>query len=83
MGEDINPPYSADIFASIHFIIELDPVTAHGGDIKSKKDKWRNKNIYEQYGVPTVRLQPEDVLKEGGLAMAFKEMLSQLRQYQK
>jgi hypothetical protein len=81
MGEE--QQYIADIYASINFIIELDPVSAHGGDHRSIKDRWRNENLFKQYGIRTVRLQPEDVLKDSKLEMTFKEVLSQLREYDK
>ena len=83
MGEEINPPYSADIYASIEFIIELDPESTHGGDHRTKKDNWRNRNIFDQYGVRTVRIQPKDVLNDTNLELTFKEMLAQLREYEK
>ena len=83
MGEEINPPYSADIYASIEFIIELDPAESHGGDHRTKKDNWRSTNIFEQYGVKTVRLQPTDIIKDKNLELTFKEVLSQLRAYEK
>ena len=76
--------YTADIYASISFIIELDPPSVHKGDHKTKKDKNRDDDIYHSYGVKTVRLQPSDVLKRpNGLALAFKEILHQLKQYDK
>ena len=79
-----NKTYTADIYASIHFIIELDPPELHGGDHKTKKDKNRDDDILKAYGVKTVRLQPNDILKKPhGLALAFKEILHQLKQYPK
>jgi hypothetical protein len=83
MGEEINPPYKADIYASINFIIELDPVSSHGGDHRTRKDNWRNENLFKQYGIRTVRLQPDDILKDIKLETTFKEMLSQLKEYEK
>lgn len=82
-GRTIDPPYKADIYASIHFILELDPVSSHGGDHQTIKDNNRNKNIFEQYGIRTIRLQPIDVLNDKNLEMTFKEMLSQLKEYDK
>ena len=81
MGEE--QQYQADIYASINFIIELDPPSLHGGDHRTRKDKWRNENLYRQYGIRTVRIIPSDVLKDTNLEMTFKEMLAQLREYSK
>jgi hypothetical protein len=83
MGKTIEPPYKADIYASIQFIIELDPPESHQGDHRTVKDGWRNKNIYNQYGgLRTVRLQPSDVLKDAKLELTFKELLAQLKGYE-
>ena len=80
MGEPKD--FSADIYASINFIIELDPSSSHGGDHRSKIDKWRNENIYKQYGIRTIRLQPVDIIADKKtLVLTFKEMLSQLKAY--
>jgi hypothetical protein len=82
MGEKQTLPYRADIYARIEFIIELDPPSSHKGNRHSIKDKWRNENIYNRHRVPTVRLQPSDILKDPNLEMTFKEVLSQLKKYE-
>lgn len=83
MGEKQTLPYRADIYAHIEFIIELDPVSTHGGDHRTKKDNWRSTNIYNRHRIPTIRLQPSDILKDHKLETTFKEMLSQLREYER
>ena len=68
MGEEIWPPYEADMFLSKAFIIELDPQRnepykskGHGTRKKRIHDQWRDRNFKDQINIPTVRLIPEDV----------------------
>lgn len=62
-GDVVKPPYQSDILATKIFSIELDPVQIHGSKIKRGKDTKKDRTIYENRNVKTVRLIPRDVLK--------------------
>jgi hypothetical protein len=75
---EIWPPYQADIYLELRAIIELDPLESHKSKHQKTHDKWKDTNIWEQYGVRTVRLVPEDIIKDGGIDQAGKEIIHQL-----
>lgn len=69
MGEEIYPPYRADMVVTKMFIIELDPETSkkhkskgHGTRRRIIHDDWRDRNIRSQIKLKTVRLIPKDIL---------------------
>ena len=64
MGEEIYPPYEADMFLYQAFIIEFDSKKLHGTHKKRVHDQWRDKNFKDQIDVPTVRLISKDVNKQ-------------------
>ena len=64
MGNEIWPPYEADMFLYKVFIIELDSKKLHGTHKKIVHDQWRDKNFKKQINVPTVRLISKDVNKQ-------------------
>lgn len=78
VGEVIFPYYRADIVARTATIFELDPMELHGTRRHRNHDEWRDKNIYREYNIPTVRLDPIDILKMDD-RIIIKEIESQLR----
>ena len=54
--------YQADIVARKTIIVELDPMGLHGTATHRNKDHWRDKNIFREYQIPTVRLDPKNIL---------------------
>lgn len=69
MGEEIYPPYQADMILTKQFIIEFDPQSnkkykskGHGTKRRRIHDQWRDKNIKNQMNIKTVRLIPKDIL---------------------
>jgi hypothetical protein len=56
--------YQADIIVTKKFLIELDPYKLHDTHIHTVKDAWRDKNIYREYKIKTVRIDPNDVMKQ-------------------
>ena len=84
MGEEIYPPYRADMIVTKQFIIELDPETSkigkskgHGTRRRHIHDQWRDRNVRDQIKLKTVRLKPEDVLT-GDDDLTMLEIESQL-----
>jgi hypothetical protein len=68
MGEEIWPPYRADMILTKSFIIELDPQSpdkykskGHGTKKRRIHDQWRDKNIKNQINLKTVRLIPQEI----------------------
>lgn len=61
-GNFVRPPYKGDIYIKLEFIIELDPNESHGSEGQTIKDNKRDKRIYQQYGIRTVRLVPKDII---------------------
>lgn len=69
MGEEIYPPYRADMVVTLQYIIELDPENGkkgkpkgHGTRKRRIHDQWRDKNVRNQLKLKTVRLNPADIL---------------------
>jgi len=61
MGEEIWPPYRADMLLTKSFIIELDSKKLHGTHRRIVHDSWRDKNIKNQINLKTVRLLSKNV----------------------
>ena len=78
MDEPINPPYQADIYLKLEFIIELDPNPSHKSQHQANHDQHRDKNIWNQYRIKTVRLNPDDI-SEKTLETVGEEIVHQLR----
>ena len=64
---DFKLDYKADIVVRKTFIIELDPPGLHDTHRHTVKDEWRNKNIFNEYQIKTVRLEPNDIMKQDPL----------------
>ena len=69
MGEEIYPPYRADMILTKMFIIELDPQSAkpytskgHGTKRRRIHDDWRDRNVMDQTKLKTVRLVPKEIM---------------------
>ena len=69
MGEEIYPPYRADMILTKMFIIELDPQSAkpyqskgHGTKRRRIHDDWRDRNVMDQIKLKTVRLIPKNIM---------------------
>jgi hypothetical protein len=85
MGEEIYPPYRADLLVTKKFIIELDPQSSkkykskgHGTKRRRIHDQWRDRNVISQTKLKTVRLKPEDILNYDE-SLTLHEIDSQLR----
>ena len=85
MGEEIYPPYRADMIVTKTFIIELDPESSkkykakgHGTKKRRIHDDWRDRNIRSQIKLKTVRLKPYDILNFDE-SLTMNEIDSQLR----
>lgn len=85
MGEEIYPPYRADMIVTKSFIIELDPESAkvgkskgHGTKKRRIHDDWRDINVRSQIKLKTVRLKPYDILNYDE-SLTVNEIDSQLR----
>jgi hypothetical protein len=85
IGEEIWPPYEADIVVTKSFIIELDTETnkkykakGHGTRRRRIHDQWRDRNVRNQIKLKTVRLKPEDILNYDE-SLTLREIESQLR----
>ena len=78
MGEEIYPPYEADIFVWKAFIIELDSKILHGTRKKRIHDQWRDKNFKNQIDISTVRLLSKDINQQSTEAI-LAEIKSQLK----
>ena len=85
MGEEIYPPYRADMVVTLQYIIELDPQNGKTGKPKghgTKKqrihDQWRDRNVRNQIKLKTVRLNPADILNDAE-KLTLEEIDSQLR----
>jgi len=81
-GDVIKPPYQSDILATKIFSIELDPVQIHGSKIKRGKDIKKDRTIYENRNVKTVRLIPRDILKQTEMEI-IQEIEYQLENFEK
>lgn len=64
VGEEIFPPYRADMIATKTFIIEFDSKKLHGTKRRRIHDSWRDKNIRHQINLKTVRLFSKDILRQ-------------------
>lgn len=78
LGEPIKPAYQADIYLKLEFIIELDPNSSHKSARKANHDQHRDRNIWNQYRIKTVRLNPSDI-SEKTLETVGEEIVHQLR----
>lgn len=78
MGEEIYPPYRADMIVKKEFIIEFDSKKLHGTHRRKIHDSWRDKNIKSQTKLTTVRLQSKDIIKQSP-GDIIAEVNSQLR----
>ncbi len=85
MGEEIYPPYRADMIVTKSFIIELDPESGkkgkakgHGTKRRRIHDDWRDINVRNQIKLKTVRLKPYDILNYDE-SLTVNEIDSQLR----
>lgn len=78
LGEPIKPAYQADIYLKLEFIIELDPNSSHKSQHQANHDRHRDRNIWNQYRIKTVRLNPDDIKPET-LETVGEEIVHQLR----
>jgi|SRR5687768_10092255 len=78
MGEEIYPPYRADMILTKEFIIEFDSKKLHGTHRRKVHDSWRDKNIKNQTKLTTVRLISKDILKQSPTEILM-EINSQLK----
>lgn len=78
MGEEIYPPYRADMILSKEFIIEFDSKKLHGTHRRKVHDNWRDKNIKNQTRLTTVRLNSKDILQQPPTDI-LREINSQLK----
>jgi hypothetical protein len=77
IGEEIYPPYRADMILHKEFIIEFDSKKLHGTHRRKVHDSWRDKNIKNQTRLTTVRLISKEILKQSPTDI-LKEINSQL-----
>jgi hypothetical protein len=80
IGEEIWPPYRADMLLTKQFIIELDSKKLHGTHRKIVHDRWRDSNVKEQVNLKTVRLLSSDVNQQSPEEI-LEEVEWKLRQY--
>jgi hypothetical protein len=78
MGEEIYPPYRADMILKKEFIIEFDSKKLHGTHRRKVHDSWRDKNIKSQTKLITVRLLSKDILQQSPTEILM-EINSQLK----
>lgn len=78
MGEEIYPPYRADMILKKEFIIEFDSKKLHGTHRRKVHDNWRDRNIKNQTKLITVRLLSKDILKQSPTEILM-EINSQLK----
>lgn len=82
IGESMDQfPYRGDMLFSKVFVIELDSRNLHGTHRRIVHDKWKKINIWNQRGIPLVRLLSKDVVKQDKKDI-IKEINSQLSKQQ-